>query len=153
VSIPSIFPPTRNARVIGIHGYMAFMQHCKDKGLKTIFTRNRMDRWDMTVQGKKVDVKTLRTCTPISREYNVDLSSAQASLDSDIYAFVFYNDEEKKYTIAGALPRDEYLKKAVLRREGEIERGGNFTYSCDTYVVKVSELKPIEKILKCRAMS
>jgi len=149
---PSIFPPIRNARAIGIHGEMAFMQHCKDKGLKTVFTHNRMDRWDMTVQGKKVDVKTLRTCAPISRDYNVDLSSAQASLDSDIYAFVFYNEEEKKFTVVGALPRGEYLKKAVLRREGEIERDGDFTYACDTYVVKVSDLKPIEKILKYRVM-
>ena len=50
------------------------------------------------------------------------------------------------------MPRDEYLKKAVLKREGENERSGKFTYSCDTFVVKVSDLLPIEKIVKCRVV-
>lgn len=152
MSIPSIFPPSRQARVIGIKGEMAFMKHCEEKGLKSRFTRNRMQRWDITVQGKKVDVKTMRTCSPLSSDFNIDLSSAQVSLESDIYAFVFYNEKKKKFTVAGALPRDEYLKKAVLKREGEKERQGDFAYSCDTFVVKVSELKPIEKIVKCRVV-
>jgi len=149
VAIPSIFPPDEGARVIGIKGEMAFMKHCKDKGLKARFTRDRMQRWDITVQGKKVDVKTIRTSYSIKSDYNVDLSSAQASLESDIYAFVFYNEKKERFTIVGALPRDEYLKKAVLKREGENERSGKFAYSCDTFVVKVSELLPIEKIVKC----
>jgi len=152
VSIPSIFPPSRQARLIGIKGEMAFMKHCKDKGLKSSLTKNRMQRWDVTVQGKKVDVKTMRTSFPITSDYYVDLSSAQASLESDIYAFVFYNGEKDEFTIAGALGREEYLKKAALKREGENERSGKFTYSCDTFVVKVSELLPIEKIVKCRVM-
>jgi len=94
-------------------------------------------------------VKTIRTSYSIKSDYNVDLSSAQASLESDIYAFVFYNEKKERFTIVGALPRDEYLKKAVLKREGENERSGKFAYSCDTFVVKVSELLPIEKIVKC----
>ena len=152
MSIPSIFPPSRQARVIGIKGEMAFMKHCEEKGLKSRFTRNRMQRWDITVHGKKVDVKTMRTCSPLSSDFNIDLSSAQVSLESDIYAFVFYNEKKRKFTIAGALPREEYLKKAVLKREGENERSGKFTYSCDTFVVKVSDLMPIEKIVRCRVM-
>lgn len=152
MSIPSIFPPSRQARLIGVKGEMAFMQHCKEKGLKARLTRNRMQRWDVTVQGMRVDVKTMRTCFPINSDYNVDLSSAQASLENDIYAFVFYNEKKRRFTIAGALPREEYLKKAVLKREGEKERQGNFTYSCDTFVIKVSELLPIEKIVKCRVI-
>lgn len=149
MAIPSIFPPDEGARVIGIKGEMAFMKHCKDKGLKSRLTRDRMQRWDVTVQGMKVDVKTIRTSYSIKSDYNVDLSSAQASLESDIYAFVFYNEKKERFTIVGALPRDEYLKKAVLKREGENERSGKFAYSCDTFVVKVSELLPIEKIVKC----
>ena len=152
MSIPSIFPPSRQARLIGMKGEMAFMKHCEEKGLKSRLTRDRMQRWDITVQGKKVDVKTMRTCSPLSSDFNIDLSSAQVSLESDIYAFVFYNEEKKKFTIVGALPRDEYLKKAVLKREGENERSGKFAYSCDTFVVKVSELLPIEKIVKCRVV-
>ncbi|OQC51693.1 MAG: hypothetical protein BWX56_00851 [Euryarchaeota archaeon ADurb.Bin023] len=111
-----------------------------------------MQRWDITVHGKKVDVKTMRTCSPLSSDFNIDLSSAQVSLESDIYAFVFYNEKKRKFTIAGALPREEYLKKAVLKREGENERSGKFTYSCDTFVVKVSELLPIEKIVRCKVV-
>ena len=152
MSIPSIFPPSREARLIGLKGEIAFVKHCEEKGLKSRLTRNRMQRWDVTVQGKKVDVKTMRTAFHVNGEYNVDLSSAQASLDSDVYAFVFYNEREKKFTVAGALPREDYLKKAVLKREGEKERGGNFTYACDTFVVKVSDLLPIEKIVKCRVI-
>lgn len=152
MAVPSIFPPNEGARVIGIKGEMAFMKHCKDKGLKARLTRNRMQRWDVTVQGMKVDVKTVKTCYPLKGDFYVDLSSAQASLDSDIYAFVFYNEKKKKFTIAGALPRDDYLKKAVLKRQGEYERQGKFAYSCDTFVVKVSELLPIEKIVKCRVV-
>ncbi len=149
--IPSIFPPSREARLIGLKGEIAFVKHCKEKGLKSRLTKNRMQRWDVTVQGKKVDVKTMRTSFPVTSEYNVDLSSAQASLESDVYAFVFYNQRERSFTVAGALPREEYLKKAALKREGEKERRGNFTYSCDTFVVKVSDLLPIEKIVKAGA--
>jgi len=152
VAVPSIFPPNTDARVMGIKGEMFFMKHCKDKGLKSRFTKNRMQRWDVTVREMKVDVKTIRTNYPPKSNYNVDLSSAQASLDSDIYAFVFYNEKNNKFTIAGALPRDDYLRKAVLKREGETERDGSFTYACDTYIVKVSELKPIEEVIKTMVM-
>lgn len=150
MAVPSIFPPSEGARAIGIKGEMAFMKHCMDKGLKARLTRSRMQRWDVTVQGMRVDVKTVRTSYQPKGDYYVDLSSAQVSLDSDIYAFVFYNEKKKRFTVAGALPRDDYLRKAVLKRQGEYERQGRFAYSCDTFVVRVSELLPIEKIVGCR---
>jgi hypothetical protein len=51
------------------------------------------------------------------------------------------------YTIAGAVDRTTLLRKARLMRKGEAERNDEFSYKCDTYVMKVKELLPVEALV------
>lgn len=143
-NVPNVFEPALSSRQSGGNGEEEFLIYCLRSGLDIKLSLGPYSNCDFKVSGKRVDVKTISNDFGPFPDFNVNVPSCQVSLDQDLFAFVFYDKSNGSYTIAGAVEREDLLRKGVLKRKGESERKGSFSYKCDTYVLKVKELLPIE---------
>jgi len=146
-AVSTIFEPEPFSRENGAEGEEEFLVHCLRKELNVRLSLGPYSNCDFKVCGKKIDVKTISNDYGPSPDFNVNVPSCQVSLDQDLFAFVFHDRFKGTYTIAGAVDRTTLLRKARLMRKGEAERNGEFSYKCDTYVMKVKELLPVEALV------
>ena len=143
-AVPTIFEPMESSRENGAEGEEEFLVHCLRKDLNVRLSLGPYSNCDFKVCGKRIDVKTISNDSGPSPDYNVNVPSCQVSLEQDLFAFVFHDRSKGTYTIAGAIDRPTLLRNARFMRKGLTERNGEFSYKCDTYVMKVKELLPIE---------
>jgi hypothetical protein len=146
--VPNIFNPEHDSREIGCLGEEEFLVQCLKSGIKNITLSNgQYSNWDFIIEGKKVDVKTIINGQGPLENYYVNVSSCQVSLDQDAFAFVFHDKSKNEFKVAGVIGRDTLLKAAFHRKKGEEERNGKFRYRCDTFVLKVKDLMPVESLV------
>jgi len=60
---------------------------------------------------------------------------------------VFHDRTKNEFKVAGVIGRDTLLNTAFHKKKGEEERGGKFRYRCDTFVLKVKDLMPVESLV------
>lgn len=145
--IATIFEPMPSSRYNGAEGEEEFLVHCLRKELNVRLSLSPYSNCDFRISGKRIDVKTISNDYGPSLDFNVNVPSCQVSLEQDLFAFVFHDRFKGTFTIAGAIDRGTLLKRARLMRKGETERNGLFQYKCDTYVMKVGELLPLESLV------
>lgn len=143
-AVPNVFEPGPSSRENGGIGEEEFLVYCLRAGLDIQLSLGPYSNCDFKVSGKRVDVKTISNDFGPLPDFNVNVPSCQVSLEQDLFAFVFHDKTTETYTIAGAVGREDLLRKGILKRKGESERNGKFIYKCDTYVLKVGELLPME---------
>jgi len=127
-------------------GEIEVFKYCKDKGLKAKFAPRFDSKYDLIVESKKVDVKTRCGKAPLSPLFFLNVQAEHASADKDVITFCYYNETSGAIQVLGALPLDEFLTKAQLKRQGDRESNG-FTYYCDTFVIHPNQLKAIEEVV------
>lgn len=134
---------SNNKGIDGFIGEMEFVKLCKTKGY-IISLADKKTHYDIRVNGKKVDVKSQRSSNGFDDTYNVNVKASQLNAETDAYAFYFFG--LGGYSFAGIISRDEFTKKAKLKRKGDVEKTG-FVYPVDTYTVKVRDLRTLEEVI------
>jgi len=125
---------------------MEVFKYCKSKGLHAKFSERFDAKYDLLVENKKVDVKTRCGKVPLSPSFFLNVQAEHASSDKDVIIFCYLNETNGDIQVLGALPLDEFLTKAQLKRQGDRESNG-FTYYCDTFVIHPNQLKAIEEVV------
>ncbi len=95
--------------------------------------------YDLIIQNDKIDVKTGKTKSTPNKFYNVKIPAYQKFQEADYYFFGFVAADLTEYYLAGYIAKEQFFNLAELKRAGETEN--NFTFRCDTYILKVGRLK------------
>lgn len=98
-----------------------------------------------TDQGKTVDVKTKRCTSPPKPFYECSIAAHGIKQVCDEYVFVRVLNNLQRAWILGSISKDEYFKKSVRHKKGDVDSSNNFTFKSDCYNLEISELWPIQK--------
>lgn len=101
--------------------------------------------YDIIINGYYIDVKTKRFTAKFTptRDWNLNIPDFNTTQKCDHYCFVGMADDYKNAYLYGFISRDNFYKKAVFGKEGEIDPNGNGTWKfrADCYNILISELK------------
>ena len=104
--------------------------------------------YDLTINGRKIDIKTMgRTVDPQDHYVN-NFIAYQQDFDCDFYIFCSLNKENSTLTICGYQDKKTLLEVADFFPEGSIryrDDGSKFKMKAPTYEIKNQDLKPINK--------
>jgi len=95
--------------------------------------------YDLIIQSYKIDVKTGKVTRPPDKSYNAKIPAYQKFQETDYYFFGYVTADLTEYYLAGYIAKEQFFNLAELKKAGEVEY--NFTFRCDTYVLKASRLK------------
>ena len=95
---------------------------------------------DLEINGKKIDVKTIRTDKEPTNDFNLNISAYNTKQETDFYLWCSVSQEMKYGYIIGYLAKDEFYRMAELKKEGEIDYG-SWVFKSDTYTTKVKNVK------------
>jgi hypothetical protein len=114
----------------GAVGEVITMEFLRSKGKEVKYEGDY--NYDLISNGKKIDVKTIKTDKEPTDEFNANISAfylwCAVSLDMS-YGYVI-----------GYLEKDEFYKIAELKKKGEIDCG-DWTFKSDTYTTKIKNIK------------
>ena len=91
--------------------------------------------------GTKVDVKTKQTSVAPLPHYDCSIAKYNTKQDCDVYAFVRVKKDLTEGWYLGMLGKEEYFKKAVFLKKGDVDPSNNYTVRADCYNLKINELK------------
>ncbi len=95
--------------------------------------------YDLIIQNDKIDVKTGKVKSTPNKFYNVKIPSYQKFQETDYYFFGYVTADLTEYYLAGYIAKEQFFNLAELKRAGETEQ--EFTFRCDTYILKAGRLK------------
>ncbi len=109
--------------------------------LKDIFSP-----FDILCNGKRIDVKTRCGNVPLKGNYLLNCQAEHISIDKDVIAFCYFNEESLVVEVLGGLEVNNIPGIAELKRKGVGESNG-FVYKCDTFVVRPESLLKLEELI------
>jgi myo-inositol-hexaphosphate 3-phosphohydrolase len=95
---------------------------------------------DFLIGGKRVDVKCKDRTVFCKDFYEVSVEARQIEYNVDEYAFYSYNNRERVMEYLGTISKYDFIKKAELKKKGDIDTSNNWRVSVDCYNLKISEL-------------
>jgi hypothetical protein len=105
------------------------------------------DGQDVFINGKWWDVKDVRGEGLYRLKWNHNVSANQINYNNYGYIFVHYQNTNGVYTIVGFMEKQEFLKKAMFAKQGEMikhEGAGSLIVPVDTYYIKGRDVHKIE---------
>ena len=96
--------------------------------------------YDMIINGYKVDVKTKHTTVTPKENYNCSISSFNTRQKCDYYFFLRINKNLKEAYMLGYIKKDEFFKKAVFNKKGELDING-WSFKDDCYNLEIKYLQ------------
>ena len=99
--------------------------------------------YDIEINGKKIDVKTIRTDKEPTDDFNANISAFNTTQKTDFYLWCSVSVDMTYGYVIGYLEKNEFYKIAELKKKGEIDFG-KWTFKSDTYTTKVKNLKKFE---------
>jgi hypothetical protein len=96
--------------------------------------------YDLEINEKKIDVKTIRTDKEPTDDFNANISAFNTRQKTDFYLWCSVSVDMTYGYVIGYLEKDEFYKIAELKRKGEID-WGKWTFKSDTYTTKIKNLK------------
>lgn len=96
--------------------------------------------FDLKINGKKIDVKTIKTDKEPSKDFNANISAFNITQKTDFYLWCSVAENMKYGYIIGYLEKDEFYKIAQLKKKGEID-WGNWVFKSDTYTTQIKNIK------------
>ena len=91
-------------------------------------------------KGRKIDVKTKQTSVTPLPEYDCSIAKYNTTQNCDAYAFVRVKNNLTVGWYLGMLGKEEYFKKAIALKKGEIDPSNNYKVRADCFNVKIKEL-------------
>lgn len=104
--------------------------------------------YDLTINGRKVDIKTMGRTVDPQPHYVNNFIAYQQDFDCDFYIFCSLNKEKSTVTICGYQDKKTLLEVADFFPEGSTryrDDGTKFKMKAPTYEIKNQDLKPINK--------
>jgi len=100
--------------------------------------------FDMTVNGKTVDIKTKRTTVPPLPDFSCSIAAFNTRQKCDHYIFARVSEDKQTGWILGYMPKEEYFKRAKFRRKGQKDpKFPAFKFTADCYNLEISKLKSL----------
>lgn len=96
--------------------------------------------FDLKINGKKIDVKTIKTDKEPTKDFNANISAYNITQQTDFYLWCSVSENMKYGYIIGYLEKDEFYKIAQLKKKGEID-WGNWVFKSDTYTTQIKNIK------------
>ena len=98
--------------------------------------------YDLIIKGKKVDVKTKKQNIRPAKHHSCNIFAYNTKQKCDWYCFVFIHQSLNFGWIMGWLTKDDFYKKAIFRRNGEVDTTLNtkWVFKGNCYTIKVTEL-------------
>lgn len=96
--------------------------------------------FDLKINGKKIDVKTIKTDKEPTKDFNANISAFNITQKTDFYLWCSVAENMKYGYIIGYLEKDEFYKIAQLKKKGEID-WGNWVFKSDTYTTQIKNIK------------
>ncbi|MCK4265977.1 MAG: hypothetical protein KAX31_01780 [Thermoplasmata archaeon] len=146
-----------NPNAKGILGECALAKHEGKSVSQTLAERPIRESdagWDIVIGELKYDIKTLQTIRRpnLKFRFNIKKSTIDKNKENDGYIWIsmviyvgltvpFY------WLVAGWMLKDEFLRKAILHKAGELSMTGNkFVYEVATYDISLRKLHPFKEI-------
>ena len=95
--------------------------------------------YDLIIDNDRIDVKTVKVTNKPNKFFNAKIPAYQKFQETDYYFFGFVTADLTEYYLAGYIAKEQFFNLAELKRAGETEN--NFTFRCDTYILKAGRLK------------
>ena len=139
------FPLINNSirqREGGLVGYIgeALVLHLEGGEIKDTYDYDLIDR-----NGVKIDVKTKERKVAPRSNYNCTVADFNTKQKCDRYAFVSGLNDMKTAWYLGSISKEEFYKKAVFRKKGELDPDSSpnypFKFTADCYNIPTSELE------------
>jgi hypothetical protein len=96
--------------------------------------------YDLICNGKRIDVKTIKSNHEPKDEYNANISAFNHTQQTDYYLWCYVSLDMTYGYVIGYLEKDEFYKIAELKKKGDIDYG-DWTFKSDTYTTKIKNLK------------
>lgn len=123
--------------LVGAIGEIICMDYFKLTGNKVEYKGNY--DYDIVVGNIKIDVKTTKCTSKPLVTYSCNVNSHNTRQKTDLYLFVRITTDFKTGYLLGYIKKEEFYKKAVLKKEGE--REGDFILKSDCYSLQINKLK------------
>ncbi len=95
--------------------------------------------YDLIIDNDRIDVKTVKVANKPNKFFNAKIPAYQKFQETDYYFFGFVTADLTEYYLAGYIAKEQFFNLAELKRAGETEQ--EFTFRCDTYILKAGRLK------------
>jgi len=96
--------------------------------------------YDLICNGKKIDVKTIKSNHEPKDDYNANISAFNHTQQTDYYLWCYVSLDMTYGYVIGYLEKDEFYRIAELKKKGEID-WGEWTFKSDTYTTKIKNIK------------
>ena len=96
--------------------------------------------YDLICNGKKIDVKTIKSNHEPKDDYNANISAFNHTQQTDYYLWCYVSLDMTYGYVIGYLEKDEFYRIAELKKKGEIDYG-DWTFKSDTYTTKIKNIK------------
>ncbi len=113
-------------------------------GLGFVDGKNCFDNGvDLSIEGKKVDVKTMGRTTDAKRNYTNNFLKLQDYFETQVYVFCSYHKVKKEVTVCGWIDKAGFVANRKLFPKGTIRNrydGTTFTTFADLYEIDSIDL-------------
>jgi len=135
-------------RWTGYPGEISFRDFLIENGIEHEHhnTVDEKDKKDFTVGGCNIDVKTVATTVEPQGYYGCEVEKSQVgNRHVDTYVFVRFNTKSNTAFVLGWIPKDEFIRKSVLRKPGE-KVTDSFTVNAAMREIKINDLNPLSTL-------
>lgn len=122
----------------GALGEVITMEFLRSKGKEVKYEGDY--NYDLISNGKKIDVKTIKTDKEPTDEFNANIDANNTTQKTDFYLWCSVSVDMTYGYVIGYLEKDEFYKIANLKKKGEIDHS-EWTFKSDTYTTKIKNLK------------
>ena len=122
----------------GAIGEVITMEFLRSKGKEVKYEGDY--NYDLISNGKKIDVKTIKTDKEPTDEFNANISAFNHTQQTDFYLWCAVSLDMSYGYVIGYLEKDEFYKIAELKKKGEIDHS-EWTFKSDTYTTKIKNIK------------
>jgi len=95
---------------------------------------------DFILGGKRIDVKCKARSVYCLDTYEVTVETRQIGFNVDEYVFFSYNFTEQVLEYLGAISKDDFVSKAQVWKEGEVDTENGYEVVRDCYNLQIKEL-------------
>ncbi len=125
----------------GFYGEVAVAKFFSDKG-RDVSHNNTYD-YDLTIDGKTVDVKTKRCTSPPKPYYDCSVANFNTKQKCDFYIFTRVMGDT--VYLLGNIKKERFLEDSVFHKKGETDSnfvgGKPFVFHADCWNIRIDQLK------------
>jgi len=126
------------SQIYGALGEVITMAFLRSKGKEVKYEGDY--NYDLISNGKKIDVKTIKTDKEPTDEFNANIDANNTTQKTDFYLWCSVSVDMTYGYVIGYLDKDKFYKIAYLKKKGEIDHS-DWTFKSDTYTTKIKNIK------------